>query len=451
MGRLFGTDGVRGVANTELTCELAMEIGRAAATVLSGTGKCRPKFVIGSDTRASSDMLGNALAAGLCSIGADVIQLGVVPTPAVAYLVQKYGADAGVMISASHNPAEFNGIKIFSGNGFKLPDLIEEKIEDLILDPEKHYPQPTGAEVGRVSTAANATREYIDYIKSTARCTLDGLNIAIDCANGSASATAPDLFRELGANVHVLAAEPDGANINRNCGSTHLGALAEYVVANGLDCGVAFDGDADRCLCVDREGREVDGDMIIAICALDLKARGKLNKNTVVGTIMANFGFGKFCEENDLRFVATKVGDRYVLEEMLLEDYILGGEQSGHVIFREFATTGDGELTAVQLLTILHEQNKPLSELASVMTRYPQTMVNLKISAEGKIAFYTDKVVTAKLEEAKEKLGDTGRIVVRPSGTEPLIRVMVEGSDIAFIDEVAHDVADVIMQRLGDK
>ena len=451
MGRLFGTDGVRGVANTELTCELAMEIGRAAATVLSGTNNQRPKFIIGSDTRASSDMLGSALAAGLCSIGADVIQLGVVPTPAVAYLVQKYGADAGVMISASHNPAEFNGIKIFSGNGFKLPDLIEEKIEDLILDPEKHYPQPTGAEVGRVSIAANAAREYIDYVKSTARQTLEGLNIAIDCANGSASATAPDLFRELGANVHVLAADPDGANINRDCGSTHLGALAEYVVANGLDCGVAFDGDADRCLCVDREGREVDGDMIIAICALDLKARGKLNKNTVVGTIMANFGFGKFCDENDLRFVATKVGDRYVLEEMLLEDYILGGEQSGHVIFREFATTGDGELTAVQLLTILREQNKPLSELASVMTRYPQTMVNLKISAEGKIAFYTDKVVNAKLEEAKEKLGDTGRIVVRPSGTEPLIRVMVEGSDIAFIDEVAHDVADVIMQRLGNK
>lgn len=452
MGRLFGTDGVRGVANTELTCELAMEIGRAAATILSGENNQKPKFVIGSDTRASSDMLGAALAAGLCSIGADVIQLGVVPTPAVAYLVQKYGADAGVMISASHNPAEFNGIKIFSGNGFKLPDLLEEKIEDLILDPQKNYPQPIGADVGKVTTASGAAKEYIDYIKSTARCTLEGLNIAIDCANGSASATAPELFRELGANVHVLAAEPDGANINRGCGSTHLGALAEYVVANGLDCGVAFDGDADRCLCVDHTGREVDGDMIIAICALDLKARGKLNKNTVVGTIMANFGFGKFCDENDLRFVATKVGDRYVLEEMLLEDYVLGGEQSGHVIFREFATTGDGQLTAVQLLSILKEQStKTLAELASVMTRYPQTMVNLRISAEGKVAFFTDKVIAAKLDETKQKLGDTGRIVVRPSGTEPLIRVMVEGSDVKFIEEVANDVADVIMQRLGNK
>ncbi len=450
MGRLFGTDGVRGVANTELTCELAMEIGRAAATVLSDSNN-RPKFVIGSDTRASSDMLGNAIAAGLCSIGADVIQLGVVPTPAVAYLAQKYGADAGVMISASHNPAEFNGIKIFSGNGFKLPDMLEEKIEDLILADEKNYPKPTGADVGKISFASNAAREYIDYIKSTSARTLEGLNIAIDCANGSASATAPALFEELGANVHVLSAAPDGANINRGCGSTHLGALAEYVVANKLDCGVAFDGDADRCLCVDHAGNEIDGDMIIAICAMDLKKKGKLNKNTVVGTIMSNFGFGKFCDDNDIRFVATKVGDRYVLEEMLLEDYVLGGEQSGHVIFREFATTGDGQLTAVQLLSILKEQGKSLSELASVMTRYPQTMVNLRISPEGKIAFYMDKVVSAKLDEAKQKLGDTGRIVVRPSGTEPLIRVMVEGSDVEFIEEVANDVASVIMERLGNK
>ena len=277
------------------------------------------------------------------------------------------------------------------------------------------------------------------------------MNIAIDCANGSASSTAPALFEELGASVHVLSASPDGANINRGCGSTHLGALAEYVVANKLDCGVAFDGDADRCLCVDHTGKEIDGDMIIAICAMDLKNKGKLNKNTVVGTIMSNFGFGKFCDENDIRFVATKVGDRYVLEEMLLEDYVLGGEQSGHVIFREFATTGDGQLTAVQLLSILKEQGKSLAELASVMTRYPQTMVNLKISNEGKIAFFTDKVVNAKLDEAKQKLGNTGRIVVRPSGTEPLIRVMVEGSDVEFIEEVANDVASVIMDRLGNK
>ncbi len=451
MGRLFGTDGVRGIANTELTCELAMEIGRAAATVLSDGCRHRPTFVIGSDTRASSDMLGAALIGGLCSVGADVIQLGVVPTPAVAYLVGKYKADAGVMISASHNPAEFNGIKIFSGNGFKLPDMLEEKIEDLILDKDKHYVQPIGGEVGKISYAKEAADDYIRHIKSTAHCSLGGMRIAIDCANGSASVTAPELFRALGADVHTLSANPDGININRDCGSTHLEALAEYVKANSLECGIAFDGDADRCLCVDENGNVIDGDMIMAICALDLKNRGKLNKNTVVGTIMSNFGFGKFCEENGLRFIATKVGDRYVLEEMLLEDYSFGGEQSGHVIFRDFATTGDGQLTAAQLLVMLNQSGKKLSELASVMTRYPQTMVNLKISNEGKIAFYTDREITAKLDEAKKLLGNTGRIVVRPSGTEPLIRVMVEGSDVGQIEKIAADVAETIKSRLASK
>lgn len=451
MGRLFGTDGVRGIANTELTSELAMEIGRAAATVLSDGSRRRPTFVIGSDTRASSDMLGAALIAGLCSVGADVIQLGVVPTPAVAYLVCKYKADAGVMISASHNPAEFNGIKIFSENGFKLPDIIEEKIEDLILEKTKSYAKPIGGEVGKVTYASQAADDYIRYIKSTAHCSLGGMKIAIDCANGAASVTAPTLFRELGADVHVLSDKPNGVNINRDCGSTHLEALAEYVVKNNLECGIAFDGDADRCLCVDEMGNVIDGDMIMAICALDLKRRGKLNRNTVVGTIMSNFGFGKFCEDNDLRFIATKVGDRYVLEEMLLEDYSFGGEQSGHVIFRDFATTGDGQLTATQLLVMLRQSGKKLSELASVMTRYPQTIVNLKISAEGKIAFYTDREISEKLEEVKATLGKTGRIVVRPSGTEPLIRVMVEGSDTDLIEKIANEVSALITERLGNK
>ena len=355
------------------------------------------------------------------------------------------------MISASHNPAEFNGIKIFSGNGFKLPDMLEEKIEDLILDKEKSYAKPLGGEVGKVSYATEATKDYIRHIKSSAHCSLGGMKIAIDCANGSASATAPTLFSELGADIHILSASPDGENINRNCGSTHMEALAEYVVENGLDCGIAFDGDADRCLCVDEKGNMIDGDMIMAICALDLKRRGKLNGNTVVGTIMTNFGFGKFCEDNGLRFIATKVGDRYVLEEMLLEDYSFGGEQSGHVIFRDFATTGDGQLTAAQLLVHMKDSGKKLSELASVMTRYPQTMVNLRISAEGKIAFYTDRVITEKLEEAKAILGKSGRIVVRPSGTEPLIRVMVEGSDEAQIKTIADDVANVITERLAGK
>lgn len=451
MGRLFGTDGVRGIANTELTCELAMEIGRAAATVLSDGCRRRPTFVIGSDTRASSDMLGAALIAGLCSVGADVIQLGVIPTPAVAYLVGAYKADAGVMISASHNPAEFNGIKIFSGDGFKLPDMLEEKIEDIILSSEKNYVKPIGGEVGRLTYATDAAADYIRHIKSTAHCSLDGMHIAVDCANGASSVTAPILFSSLGADIHVLSDKPDGVNINRNCGSTHLEALSEYVVKNKLDCGIAFDGDADRCLCVDENGNVIDGDMIMAICALDLKSRGKLSGDTVVGTIMTNFGFGKFCEENGLRFIATKVGDRYVLEEMLLGDYSFGGEQSGHVIFRDFATTGDGQLTATQLLVMLKQSGKSLSELAGVMTRYPQITVNLKISAEGKIAFYTDKEISAKLDEVKTALGKSGRIVVRPSGTEPLIRVMVEGSDTEQIKLLADDVASLIKKRLSSK
>lgn len=449
MGRLFGTDGVRGIANTELSPERAMEIGRAAATVLSEGCRRRPTFVIGSDTRASSDMLSAALIAGLCSVGADVIKLGVIPTPAVAYLVGKYKADAGVMVSASHNPAEFNGIKIFSGNGLKLPDMLEERIEELVLDRIRPMAKPIGGEVGRLTYAENAADDYIRHIKSSAYTCLDGIRVAIDCANGSASVTAPALFREMGADVHVLHANPDGVNINRACGSTHLESLSAYVVEHGLDLGVAFDGDADRCLCVDENGELVDGDRIMAICALDLKKRGKLNRNTVVGTVMTNFGFGKFCEENDLRFIATKVGDRYVLEEMLQEDYSFGGEQSGHIIFRDFATTGDGQLTAIQLLTLMKAEGKKLSELGSVMTRYPQIMINLTISAEGKIVFYTDSEVNAAIEEAKETLGKTGRILVRPSGTEPMIRVMAEGSDEKLIEKVASHVAEVITDRLG--
>lgn len=451
MGRLFGTDGVRGIANTELTCERAMEIGRAAAEVLTDGCRRRPTFVIGSDTRASSDMLSAAMIAGLCSVGADVIKLGVVPTPAVAYLVGLYKADAGIMISASHNPAEFNGIKIFGGTGFKLPDMLEERIEDIILDKTHQFCMPTGGALGKLTYAHDAAKDYVRHVKSTVHHSLDGLRIAVDCANGSASATARALFTGLGAEAHILFDQPNGTNINENCGSTHTEALAEYVVSHGLDCGVAFDGDADRCLCVDEAGNLIDGDRIMAMCALDLKQRGKLHRNTVVGTIMSNFGFSKFCEENDLRFIATKVGDRYVLEEMLLEDYSFGGEQSGHVIFRDFATTGDGQLTATQLLCLLKCSGKTLSELASVMTRFPQTIVNVNVSAEGKIAFYTDKEIQDKLDSVKETLGKAGRIVVRPSGTEPLIRVMVEGSDTEQIAALADEVAALIAERLGSK
>ena len=451
MGRLFGTDGVRGVANTELSCEIAMSIGRAAAAVLSDSSRRRPVFVIGSDTRASSDMLCGAITAGLCSVGADVIHLGVIPTPAVAYLVLKYKADAGIMISASHNPAEFNGIKIFSGDGFKLPDALEERIEAIVLDGEATPELPSGDAVGRVRYATDAVKDYVRHIKSSVHHSLDGLRIAVDCANGAASTTARALFEGLGATVHILNDTPDGVNINKDCGSTHLDTLSKYVIENGLDCGVAFDGDADRCLCIDEMGREVDGDMIMAICALDLRKRGKLNHDTVVGTVMTNFGFSKFCEERDLRFVATKVGDRYVLENMLLEDYSFGGEQSGHIIFLDFATTGDGQLTATQLLCHMKCEGKPLSALASVMTRYPQTTVNVRTTPEGKVAFYTDKEIAERIRSAKEALGNTGRILVRPSGTEPLIRVMAEGLETELTEKTARDVADFIIERLKCK
>jgi phosphoglucosamine mutase len=448
MGRLFGTDGVRGIANTELTCERAMQIGRAAAEVLSSGRRYLPTVLVGIDTRISSEMLASALTAGLCSVGADVINLGVVPTPAVAYLVGKYKAHAGVMISASHNPYEYNGIKIFNEDGYKLEDELEERIESIVLDgiPAPRMASPDN--IGSVIYAQNAVKDYIDHLRSTALYSLDGLNVAFDCANGSASRTAKLLFEGLGATCHMLSCEPNGININDNCGSTHLDRLREYVVANKLDAGIAFDGDADRCLCVDDQGNDIDGDMIMAISALDMKNRGKLNKNAVVGTIMTNFGFTKFCADNDIKFVATKVGDRYVLEEMLLEDYYLGGEQSGHIIFRDFSTTGDGQLTAVQLLSLLRRTKVKLSEAAKVMTRFPQFIINLPCTAEEKLAFYTDYEVKAILEEAKKEIGESGRLIARPSGTEPLIRVMAEGFDSDFIKKIAEQTTAKLKKQL---
>ena len=390
MGRLFGTDGVRGVANSELTCEMAMNIGRAAAMVLTDDDRRHPRILIGKDTRKSSDMLEAAITAGLCSVGANVIQLGVVPTPAVAFLVGKYKADAGIVLTASHNPCEFNGIKIFSGDGYKLPDALEEQIEAIVLDHVDTPPTPVGGDLGTVTTAPNVVRDYVDHVKCTVPFSLDGLRIAIDCANGASSRTAETLFTELGAECHMLANEPNGVNVNDNCGSTHMEGLMAYVKEHGLDAGVAFDGDADRCLAVDENGNLVDGDFVMAICAADMKSRGKLAKSTVVGTIMTNMGFNRFCDENDMKFSSTKVGDRYVLEEMLLEGYNFGGEQSGHVIFLDFATTGDGQMTAAQLLSIMRRRQAKLSSLATIMQRYPQVMVNVTTSPEGKLRFYTD-------------------------------------------------------------
>lgn len=449
MGRLFGTDGIRGVANKELTCELATKLGRAAAAVLTNKSTRHPRVIIGKDTRLSSDMLESAMTAGLCSVGASVVLLGVVPTPAVAYLVEKYKADAGIMISASHNSYEYNGIKIFSGDGYKLPDDLEERIESIILGEVPLPPQPADFDIGTVTTAPNAIRDYIEHVKSTVHFSLDGLTIALDCANGSSSKTAETLFTELGATVHMLSDEPNGININDNCGSTHMEALSEYVKAHSeVDAGIAFDGDADRCLAVDENGDEVDGDFIMAICGMDMKSRGKLNKSCIVGTVMTNLGFIKFCEANDIRFEATKVGDRYVLETMLLENYSLGGEQSGHVIFRDFATTGDGQLTAAQMLSIMKRRGAKLSDLKTVMERYPQTMVNVRVTPDGKVAFYTDPKVKKAIDAATKALNSNGRVLVRPSGTEPLLRVMVEGQDLEQIRKLANDIAEVIKEEL---
>jgi len=449
MGRLFGTDGARGVANTELTCELAMNIGRAAAMVLTEQSDRKPVVIIGKDTRLSSDMLEGAIVSGLCSVGADVITLGVVPTPAVALLVKKYNADAGIMISASHNPFEFNGIKIFSGTGFKLPDTLEEEIEAIVLDNAKPYAFARMDKLGRVTAADNAVQEYINHVISTVPEKPQGLRVAFDCSNGSSSRTAKAIFEELGVECHMTHFEPNGVNINKACGSTHIDALAEYVRDNGLDCGIAFDGDADRCLAVDEKGDLVDGDFIIAICAKDLKERGLLKNNTAVGTVLTNMGFNKFCQENDIDFEATKVGDRYVLESMVANDYVIGGEQSGHVIFLDYCTTGDGQTTAAQLLSLMKRKNKKLSEIAKIMKRFPQVMINIEISPEGKGKVNDDADIQAKVVQVASQLEGHGRIIVRESGTEPLVRVMLEGEDYAEIEALANETAEIVKAKLG--
>ena len=448
MGRLFGTDGVRGIANEFLTCEIAMKIGRAVATVLSGGRRSHPIVVVGMDTRLSSNMLACSLEAGLCSVGADVIHLGVVPTPAVAYLVGKYKANAGIMISASHNPSEYNGIKIFSEEGYKLPDALEERIESIVLDNMPKVETAGAKEIGQVNFATRAVDDYIEHLCSTTSHSLEGIKVAVDCANGSASVTARKLFEALGAEAEILFDQPDGYNINDGCGSTHMEALREYVLTHDVDAGIAYDGDADRFLCIDDKGEFIDGDMVMAIIAKDMKERGKLAGNTVVGTIMTNFGFGKFCEANDINFEATKVGDRYVLERMLLDGYNFGGEQSGHIIFRDFCTTGDGQLTSIQLLSHMRRSGKKLSELKEVMVRYPQAMVNIRVTNEAKVAFYTDSKVKKLLRETEREIGDGGRLVIRPSGTEPLIRVMAEGEDyertLAIVEKTAKELEGLL-------
>lgn len=444
MGRLFGTDGARGIANSELTCELATNIGRAAAYVLTEKTTEKPKVLIGKDTRVSSNMLEMALAAGLCSVGADVVLVGFVPTPAIAFLVKDREADAGIMISASHNPCEYNGIKIFDGNGYKLPDALEEEIESLVLDDMSPIKFPVGGDVGSVFLRHDYVDLYIDHLVKSVDTDLSGLKIAIDCANGCASYTAEKLFTRLGATVHMMHCNPNGVNINAHCGSTHMEDLTDYINGHDMDLGLAFDGDSDRCLAVDENGKLIDGDRMIAVFALDMKEKGILNDDTAVVTVMTNLGFKQFAERNGINVLETKVGDRYVLEEMIKHNYQIGGEQSGHIIFKNFATTGDGQLSGAMLAAILAKTGRPASEIASVMTVLPQTLVNIKASPELKEKLNTDSDIKAAIESVKKELGKSGRILVRASGTEPLIRVMLEGENIAEIKRLAREVAAVI-------
>ncbi|MCI6640588.1 MAG: phosphoglucosamine mutase [Pygmaiobacter massiliensis] len=449
MARLFGTDGVRGVAGEDLTTGMAMLIGRGAAIVLTRQTKRRPRILIGKDTRISGDMLEAALTAGLCSVGADVELLGVVPTPAVAYLVRKYKADAGIVISASHNPMEFNGIKIFNGDGYKLPDAVEDEIEHLVRN-KAEVPLATGAEVGRVLHRDKAVEDYVDYLADCLAGTdLSGLKVALDCANGASAKTAPLLFGRLGAQCHFIGTEPDGTNINKDCGSTHLERLAEYVVKNKLDCGMAFDGDADRCLGVDEQGREIDGDKIIAILAKHLKAQDKLPADTAVVTVMSNLGFMEYMKKQlGLSIATTAVGDRYVLEEMRAKGYAIGGEQSGHVILLEHSTTGDGELTAGYLLSILAKSGGKMSDLSGVYEKFPQVILNIAANPAQKAKYKEDEYIAGFVESEQQSLMGAGRVLVRVSGTEPKIRVMVEGRDMEAITAAAGRIADMIKERI---
>ena len=450
MGRIFGTDGARGVANTEISCTLAMDIGRAAAMVVARDHhKRKPVFLVGHDTRISHDMLESAIAAGLCSVGADVVTLGTVPTPAVAYLVANSDADAAIMLSASHNPYEFNGIKIFGAEGFKLIDEEEMEIEEIVLDHVLPYDLKWNDELGVIRSGETLVEQYIDHIVSTVEGDLSGIRVAADCANGSASATAAKIFAKLGADVTILNDKPNGVNINDNCGSTHIDVLGKYVRENGFDLGVAFDGDADRCLAVDENGELVDGDKLIAIFSSQMKREGKLANDTAVVTVMSNMGFFKFAEQAGIHVEKTSVGDRYVLQNMLEHGHCIGGEQSGHIIFREFMTTGDGQLTAVQLLRAIKKSGKKLSELAQLMQVYPQVILNVRADKEMKRMVKVDEGVLKRQQQLEEGMNGNGRILVRPSGTEPVIRIMVEGLDREAIMNAAKSMEQIIIERLG--
>ncbi|WAM34085.1 phosphoglucosamine mutase [Caldicellulosiruptor morganii] len=449
MGRLFGTDGVRGIANKELTCELAFDLGRAGAYVLTQTRQ-KPKILIGKDTRISCDMLEAALCAGLTSVGADVYLAGVVTTPAIAHLVKSHRFDAGIMISASHNPYEFNGIKFFNSQGFKLSDRIEDRIEDIILNKKwDEVPHAQFDAIGRVNKA-ELENDYRGYLKSTLNgASFKGIKIVMDCANGAAYKIAPAVFEELGAEVLVINNQPDGTNINKECGSTHLEMLKQEVVKNRADFGIAYDGDADRTLFVDENGEVVDGDKIMLLLAKALKDEGKLKNNTLVVTVMSNMGLFVAAKELGIDLEVTKVGDRYVLEKMLEGGYSIGGEQSGHIILLDYATTGDGILTSLHLTKLICKTNKKLSELAKIMKVYPQVLVNARVENSKKELYKEDSVIMDAIAALEHKFNGKGRVLIRPSGTEPLIRVMIEGEDYDEIKKDAEALAKLIESRLS--
>ncbi|MDO5302743.1 MAG: phosphoglucosamine mutase [Clostridia bacterium] len=448
MGRLFGTDGVRGVANKELTPELAFNLGKAGASVLSKDGN-RPVFVIGRDTRLSGDMLESALTAGILAVGGHVIKAGVIPTPAVAHLVKKYKADAGVVISASHNPFEYNGIKFFNGEGYKLDDKIEDKIEGIILAGIDSNMHQTGDAIGKCLDAGkDAQALYIEFLAETFEGNMEGMKIVLDCANGAAYETAPTVFRTLGAEVITIGCEPDGININDNIGSTHPELLQKTVVETGADMGLAYDGDADRLIVVDEKGQIIDGDKTICICAKMLKDEGLLDNNLVTATVMSNIGFHKYIKENVGADVnVTAVGDRYVLESMIENGCVIGGEQSGHIIFLNYTTTGDGTLSSLQFVKAVQKSGKKPSELAAEIEIYPQTLVNAKVANENKNDYLKDKEIQDYIAEIEEEMKGSGRVLIRPSGTEPLVRVMIEGEDIERINQLAEDLA----KKISDK
>ena len=448
MGKLFGTDGVRGVAGKDLTCELALQIGRGTAAVLTSLDGHRPKILIGKDTRVSGDMLESTLAAGLCSVGADVELLGVIPTPGVAYLVRKYNADAGIMISASHNPMEFNGIKIFKGDGYKLPDEVENQIEAHVFNNCTDIRLAEGADIGRIKMCRTGVKDYVDFLQEHIDADLTGLKVLFDCANGASARVAQELFPRLGCECGFIGTQQDGVSVNDGCGSTHLETLEAAVKQGGYDCGIAFDGDADRCLACDEKGQEIDGDKVIALLAMNMKEKGRLDGNTAVVTVMSNLGFIKFMESQGIHTEKTAVGDRYVLENMRENGYAIGGEQSGHVILLHHATTGDGELTAGKLLKLLAESGKKMSELNGIYAQYPQVLVNVVANAAQKAAYKGDKVLADFIENEQQKLMDMGRVLVRVSGTEPKIRVMVEGQDLEAIDLCAKRIVDKINERI---